>query len=173
MSGTWMQRHRKIAAGNRDQPGCGPRSGLAIDNCNCMRIREVDENLIVVKIELEAFRMGAQCNIGNLLESLGINYRQSTFAISDDDLIRGSIHPDIVRIIVKIDPSGSRIICSQECAHRSVARVGYVKHLHRWHVAHALRLVQSANGANELAVPQVDDPNAIIAELSNEETLPW
>src|SRR5215472_4792360 len=107
------------------------------------------------------------------MESLGINYRQSTLAISDYDLIRGSIHPDIVGIIVEIDLSGRRIICSQECAHRSITRVGYVKHLHRWHVAHALRLVQSANGVNELAVLQVDYPDAIIAELSNEKTLPW
>src|SRR5215831_9264593 len=118
-----MERHRKIAASNGDQPGCSPLSGLAIDNCNCTRIREIDKNLIAAWIELEAFRMGAQCNVGNLPESLSINYRQSTLAISDDDLIRGRIHPNIVGIIVKIDFAGRRIICSQECAHRSVASV--------------------------------------------------
>ena len=137
-----------------------------------MCLGEIDENLTACGIELKAFGMDRQWNVGDPLESLGIDYRQPAAAIPDHNLIGGAVHADIVGILAKINPTGRGIIRSGKNAHRSIARVCDVKRIHRRHVSEALRFPQSGNRLNDLALLEVDDPDGVVAELGNEEPLP-
>src|SRR5712672_1482936 len=100
-----MECHRKIAARNFDRPAGRLLPGLAVDDRDRLRSRQVDEYLLAAGIELEAFRMGAQWNVGDLPERFGVDDRQSAIAISDEHLIIGGINPDVVGVIAQCDLS--------------------------------------------------------------------
>ena len=105
-------------------------------------------------------------------EVLGVDDGQAAIAISDQNLIGGAVHADIVGVLAKIDLPGRGIIRSRENAHRSVARVCDVKRIRRRHISEALWLSQSGNRLNEFTFLEVDDPDGVVAEFGNEEPLP-
>ena len=105
-------------------------------------------------------------------EVLGVDDGQAAIAISDQNLIGGAVHADIVGVLAKIDLPGRGIIRSRENAHRSIARVCDVKRIRRRQVSDALWLLQSPHRSNDLFVLEVDDPDGVVAEFGNEEPLP-
>ena len=104
--------------------------------------------------------------------SLGVDDGQAAIAISDQNLIGGAVHADIVGVLAKIDLPGRGIIRSRENAHRSIARVCDVKRIRRRQVSDALWLLQSPHRSNDLFVLEVDDPDGVVAKFGNEEPLP-
>ena len=172
LPGVSTERHREIFARDRDGPACRQYLGSTIHNGDHICLGEIEVHLTACGIELKAFRMDRQRDVGRPLESLGIDYRQTAAAISDQDLVGGVVHTDVVGILAKIDPPGRSIVCSREHAHRTVARVGDVKRVHRGHISEALRFPQSGNRLYDLTFLEVDDPDAVIAKFGNEESLP-
>src|SRR5262245_30178505 len=116
--------------------------------------------------------MGGQCNVHDSAETLRIDDRQSTFSISDEDVVGGAIDPDVIGVVAEVDLPGRSVVRAAKNPNNSVARIRHIERVCRWHVAHALWLTQSADGMNELAAFQVEDSDAVIAELGHEEPLP-
>src|ERR1700674_6018296 len=56
--------------------------------------------------------------------------------------------------------------------HGTVASIGNVEHVGRAHVGDTLRFFQTADGAKNLLRLQVDDADAVVAKLRDEQSLP-
>ena len=75
-------------------------------------------------------------------------------------------------MLQKLDAAGRREVRTLEQTHRSIAGVGGIERAGRRMVSDSLRLAQPAEQAKDLALFQVDDAHAVIAEFGHEQELP-
>src|SRR5262245_17560128 len=105
-----VERHREIAAGRLHRPSGGLPSGLPVDHGNGLRFWHVDKDPATAWIELETFRVDTQTNVSDLPGARGVDHRQATAAVSDDDSIGGNIKPNVVRVVSEIDLPRRRVV---------------------------------------------------------------
>src|ERR1700692_1673547 len=89
-----------------------------------------------------------------------IDDRQATITISDENVPRGGIGPDIVRVVAERDASYGRQIGGAACPHRAVAGTGYKDKILISNIGEPLRLVQAANPLGDFPGLKVDDIDA-------------
>jgi hypothetical protein len=98
----------------------------AIEHDDCSRIRNVDEYLIGLAIELKALGMGRQWKNGRLPWAGAIDYRNGTAAISNQDMVAGRIDAYVVRIAAEIDSPGLHIVWPSVQTNRSIAAICHI-----------------------------------------------
>ena len=84
------------------------RAAPKIDHADLAKIRHVDEHLRVV--DLKAFRMPGEPDLGNLGAHRGIDDREGALAVPDKHSLARAIDPDIVGILAEIDTLDGREI---------------------------------------------------------------
>src|SRR6185437_10891440 len=77
----------------------------------------------------------------------------------------------IVRIVAELDAAARREILAAIEVNRAVARIGDIERVSRRKVADALRLREADDAMNHRAGLEVDDADAVIAKLGDEEAL--
>src|SRR5215813_11153435 len=80
-----VKRHREIAARCVHRPSGGLSSRLAVDHRDALRFWDVDKDPIAAWIELETFRVDAQADVSDPPGARGVDHRQATAAVSDDN----------------------------------------------------------------------------------------
>jgi hypothetical protein len=96
---------------------------------------------------------------------------ERSIAVANDDPFGGRVDADIVSIAAKRDSSGALVVVSVKRLHGSVPSVGHEQRVRRWLIAHALGLSQTCDRAQHVAAGDVNDADAVIAELSDKEAL--
>jgi hypothetical protein len=98
-----------------------------------------------------------------------VDHRQRAATIADDDLLRRLVHPDVVRIVAELDPSVGRVVRPLKEPQRPVAPVGDEQRVARRQIADPLRLLHPGEAAYQLASLEIDDTDAVVAELGDEQ----
>src|SRR5262249_10746262 len=151
-------------------PGRRLASGRAIEHGDRMGARYVDENPLRLQADLKAFGMHRQANIAELFLLRDIDGRNGAAAIADQNAISRGIEANVVGIAAQLYPPGRRVIGAVKELHRAIARIGDIDRIRRRHVADALWLCQAADRADNFAFPDIDDAEAVVAELGHEKT---
>ena len=79
-----------------------------------MSVSNIDEDMLPVVSELEAFRVLLQWNVHHLGSCTGIDHRQRSASIADVDSIRGIVNAYIVCILTECNFSRRREIGASE-----------------------------------------------------------
>src|SRR5262245_2316434 len=169
--GSLVQRHRKEAA-VFDDPARGLLAGETVDDRDLARLRDVHEDAAVRAGKLKALRMGMQWDVSDLAVRRRVDDRECAIAVTDEHVTGHRLDANVVGIIAQIESSHRLVILASEQQHRTVTGIGDKNHVARRYIADTLRFLQSGNDVPYLARVQIDDRDAVIAELGNEETLP-
>src|SRR5579885_548795 len=161
-----INRHREVCA-NVQRPLCHLALRIAVEHGDLTGVRHVRPYFCACRIELKALRMPLQLNFpGNL--TLGrINSCDGTAAISDINLVRLAIDPDIVGVLAELDPAYGRKIRALEETDRAVTRIRGVKRVARSEISDALRLFQARQPLDYLALGKIDDSDAVVAQFGD------
>jgi hypothetical protein len=95
----------------------------------------------------------------------------SAAAIADINPIGCSVDANIVSVAIKLNLTFRLVLVSFEQSHRTVAGVGDIKHVRGKVVADALRLLQPRDCLQQLAIGEIDDTNAVVAQFGYEQPL--
>src|SRR5260221_14209649 len=90
-------------------------------------------------------------------------------AVTDDHLARDGVDAAIVGIVAERQHREGRDIAAAIEAQRAVAGTGHVERVGRRDVADALWLLETADPVQDSARREIDDADAVIAELGEEE----
>src|SRR5882757_7312105 len=116
--------------------------------------------------------MGVERHVGDLLSACRIDHGKPAFAVADDDAIAPRINADVVGIGAERDGpeqrEGGRLVKAQ----RSVSGVGDIERRRARMIGNALRLAEPGDPVQDLALLQVDDAHAVVAEFGHEQKLP-
>ncbi len=170
MPGFAIQGHGEIAAAAR-RPTRHCLSRGAIDDDDGLVSRIVDENAARASIELKAFGMRLELDVGDLASAGWIDDRQCTIAIRHKHAIADRIRAHVIGILAQRDPRDRSIIIPAENCSRSIAAVGDVQAIRRRMVAKALRLAQTRNDLHDLVGVEVDDRHRVVFELGDKQAI--
>src|SRR5262245_2570774 len=159
-----VQRHRKEAA-VFNGPARGLLAGEAVDDRDLARLRDVHEDAAVGASELKALGMGMQWDVGDLAIRRRVDDRECAIAVADEHVTGHGIDANIVGIIGQIELSHRLVIIAAEQQHRTVTGIGDKYHVARRYIADTLWFLQAGNDVPYLARVQIDDRDAVIAEL--------
>src|SRR5215472_5721914 len=137
-----------------------------------MRVRHIDKDLSPGFVDLKSLRMRLETNIRDLREAGGINNRERTLAIAHQHPLARGLHAHIVGIVTEFDAPDRGQVLGAQHAHRTVTGIRHKYAVGKRDIRNALRLVQTANPMEHLARRQIDDAQAVVAELRNEQPLP-
>src|SRR5262249_40823104 len=158
------QRHWKEAA-VVDGPARGLFPSEAVDDRDLARLGDIHEDAAVRTRELKALRMGMQRDVGELSVRRRVDDGERAITVADEYVAGLGIDANIIGIIAEIEPSHRLVILASEQQHRTVPGVRDKNHVARWCIADTLRLLQSGDDVAYLARIQIDDRDAIVAEL--------
>jgi hypothetical protein len=129
-------------------------------------VRNVDQDPVFGRIELEAFGMAVQSDICDLRTGPGVDdcERRSE---SDVDTIGHGIDAHVVRVGPERNPVEQAEILGTEYSQRAIATVCDVHGIGRRLVGNPLRRVETRHRAHETTPLQVDDTDAVVAKLGD------
>jgi len=137
-----------------------------------LRVGDVDVGAARVDVELETLWMRAQCNLGDFAVRAGIDQRQRSAAVADDNLPMRPIDAHIVSVTAEIDPATLDVIGALINPHRAITAIGDIERVGGPQVTDALRLFQACQALHNLALLDVDNADRVIAELGHKQPLP-
>src|SRR5258706_7721483 len=116
--------------------------------------------------------MRFQRDFRNLSRARGIDHGNTAIAISNIDALIGPIDKDVVGVLSQLDPSRATQIGTSQQPKGSIATVCDVQRVRRSHVAETLRFPQATYRLQHVPGLEIDDSDAVIAELGDVEVLP-
>src|SRR5262245_58495743 len=122
-------------------------------------------------IKLKALWMRAQGNIRNLTAVRRLDHGEGAIAIADVKALGLHVETNVVRILAQIDASDAFKLFPYKHSQRPVPAARHVDGVARCHIANALRLLQVGDAVNDLSQIEVDNSNAVVAELGDEQSL--
>src|SRR5215468_6794945 len=132
-----------------------------------MRVRHIDKDLGPGFVDLKPLRMRLDTDIRGLRQAGGINYRKRTLAIAHQHPVAGRIYAHIVGIVTELDaPDRGQVLAPQDM-HRTITGVRYKYAIYKGDILNALRLAQIGDPTQHFARCQIDDAEAVVAELRN------
>jgi hypothetical protein len=143
-----------------------------IHHGDLMRIRHVHEDPLRVVLELEGLGMARQADLGHRLAGRGLYQGERAVAVADHHATGLGVEADVVGVGAKLDSVEWREFGALEAVDQAVAAVGHVDRIGSRIVGDALRLIEFADPAQELARSKIDYAQAVVAELGDEQPLP-
>ena len=98
----FIEGHRKIRLRPAGHPRGHNRFGLAIDDRDLFRPRQIHENPAAVLFELERLRMRVQLDV-RCLPALLVDRAECAAPVSDPDLVTSGVVAEIVRVVSERD----------------------------------------------------------------------
>jgi hypothetical protein len=147
-----------------------PRSIGGIEDHNRVHTGHIDKYPISIAINLKTLRMRRQSKIRDLARLRDVDGRERAVSIANQQTAGGGVETNIVGVATKLDRSSERVILAAKQSHGSIARVGDIDDICRWRVADALGLCESCDPVHRPVFFEVDDTNAVVAELGYQET---
>src|SRR5678816_1891727 len=145
--------------------------GFSGEDLNRSRIRDVHEYSRAVRFELKTLGMTFEWNIGDAFARGGVDDRDRAVIMAHIDAPRLRIHAYVVRVCSKIEGADCRKIRAAEQPQGSIAAIGNVDRVCRGFVADTLRLIETGHRAQQAALLQVDDSDAVVAQFRDVQSL--
>ena len=109
-------------------------------------------------------------DIGGLGSGLRIDDCERAVAVTDEHTIARGVHLHIVGIVAELDAADRRQIVAAQHPHRAVAAIRHKDAVGGGDVRNTLRLAEAGDCAH-LNGRQIDDPQAVVAELGDKQPL--
>ena len=100
-----------------------------------------------------------------------VDPRQGAVTVAHHDLTGAWVEAHVVGVVAELGDAEQRQVGTGVALQGAVAGAGDVDGVQFGRVADALRLLEAADPVDDLALRQVDDAQAAVAELGNEQTL--
>ena len=137
-----------------------------------MRVWHVHEDPRPAVLELKGLGMAGQADLSRRLAGSRVDQGESAFAVADHHAAGLGVEADVVGIAAKLDGVERREFGALEAVDQTIAAVGDVDRIGGGIIGDALRLIELADPAQELACGKIHDAQAIVAELGHEQPVP-
>ena len=115
--------------------------------------------------------MAGQADLSRRLAGGRVDQGEGAVAVADHHAAGLGIEADVVGIAAKLDRVERREFGALEAVHQAIAAVGHVDRVGGRIIGNALRLIELADPAQQLARSKIHDTQAIVAELGDEQSI--
>ena len=164
------ERHREVSGHAREGPPCDGFAGVQIGNLDGARVGHIDI-CAAFRRHLKPFRVRGERNPHAKRALRQIDHRQTAIAIPDQHIVSVRSKPDIVGIIAETDDALHGKTVRTEQAQRAVAGAGNNEAIGGRRIEHALRFPQPGQAMYDLLLIEIDNINAAVAQLGDEQAL--
>jgi hypothetical protein len=137
-----------------------------------MRVRHVDEDPVPALLDLEGLGMAGQADLGRRLAGGCIDQGKGAVAVADHHAAGLGVEADVVGVGAKLDRLERRELGAREAVNQAIAAVRNVDRIGGRIIGDALRLIEFADPAQELACGKIHHAQAIVAQLRDEQPVP-
>ena len=113
--------------------------------------------------------MGVEADVGGLLPARRVDHRQRAGAVAHQHAAALRVDPHIVGVAAELDARDRRQILARQYPHRAIAGIRNIDAVGKRDVGDTLRLAEPGERAQHFAGLKVDHPQAVVAELGDEE----